>query len=267
MPTSAATDGATLALRAPRRHLCLALPEGFEPPTSPNCQTRLARAVADALGLCALTPVCREIAHNVWLCAFLHGAGRPRRAATYENGRPGSVAYVPRNAELTLVDWPRGLLYVSGPQPERLPDLLTAFNGTLFPARRPAAPFFPLVFDLTPLRLMGPADRRPGAGAPWESLHLKSLTWREAGEGASLARRLWPGDGFAEFDATGDPWPRRLVALGLTVQPPGAPRAYVAELFQGVGLLRATLSPVTLRALAALLTLLDVSHAAAEGRP
>lgn len=261
MMTFTAPEGATLALRAPRRHLCLALPEGFEPPVSPERQTSLARAVADALGLLALTPVCREVAHNVWMCAFLHGAGRPRRAATYENGRPGSVAYVPRNAELALVDWPHGLLYVSGPESERLPDLLTAFNGTLFPTRRPAAPFHALAFDLASLRLIGPDDRHPASGAPWERLSLKSLTWREPGEGASLARRLWPGDGFAEFDATGDPWPRRLVALGMTVVPAGARRAYVAELFQGEGLLRAALSPVTLRALAALVALADVSEA------
>lgn len=111
---------------------------------------------------------------------------------------------------------------------------------------------------------MGPDDRRPSPGAaPWEALSLKSLTWREPGEGASLARRLWPGDGFAEFDATGDPWPRRLVALGLTVVPSGARRAYVAELFQGGGFLRASLSPITLRALAALLALADGTHTAA----
>lgn len=263
MMTTPAPEGVTLTLRAPRRHLCLALPEGFEPPASPERQTRLARAVADALGLPVLTPVCREIAHNVWMCAFLHGAGRPRRAATYENGRPGSVAYVPRSAELALVDWPHGLLYVSGPTPERLPDLLIALNGTLFPTRRPAAPFLPLAFDLASLRLLAPDGRQPPSGTPWERLSLKSLTWREPGEGASLARRLWPGDGFAEFDATGDPWPRRLVALGMTVVPAGARRAYVAEFFQGEGFLRATLSPVTLRALAALIALADVSEARA----
>lgn len=138
--TLTAPDGAALALRAPRRHLCLSLPEGFEPPDSHERQACLARAVADVLGLPALTPVCREIARHVWMCAFLHGAVRPRRAATYENGRPGSVAYVPRNAELVVADWPRGRLYVSGPNPERLPALLTALNGTLFPARRPGPP-------------------------------------------------------------------------------------------------------------------------------
>ena len=230
-PELTAPDGATLALRAPRRHLCLSLPEGFEPPAHPECQTRLSQAVADLLGVRSLTPVCREIARHVWMCAFLHGAGRPRRAATYENGCPGSVVYVPRSAEVAVIDWPRGLLYVSSPHPERLPALLTALNGTLFPHRRPATPF------------------------PWEALALKSLTWREPGEGASLARRLWPGDGFEEFDATGDPWPRRLVALGLTVLPAGARHAYVAELFQGTGFLRASLSPATLNALAALLAL------------
>lgn len=253
-PELTAPDGATLALRAPRRHLCLSLPEGFEPPAHPECQTRLSQAVADLLGVRSLTPVCREIARHVWMCAFLHGAGRPRRAATYENGCPGSVVYVPRSAEVAVIDWPRGLLYVSSPHPERLPALLTALNGTLFPHRRPAAPFSALNFELSPLRLMGPADRRP-AHAPWEALALKSLTWREPGEGASLARRLWPGDGFEEFDATGDPWPRRLVALGLTVLPAGARHAYVAELFQGTGFLRASLSPATLNALAALLAL------------
>ncbi len=251
-----APEGAALALRAPRRHLCLSLPEGFEPPADPRRQTRLAQAAADTLGVPKPTPVCREIARHVWMCALLHGAGRPRRAATYENGHPGSVVYVPRSAELAVVDWPRGLLYVSGPEPGRLPGWLAALNGTLFPARRPAAPFAPLAFDLAPLRLMGPGDRRP-SHAPWEALSLKSLTWREPGEGASLARRLWPGDGFEEFDATGDPWPRRLVALGLTVVPAGARRAYVAELFQGTGFLRASLSPMTLGALAALLALAD----------
>ncbi len=255
-----APNGATLALRAPRYHLCYRMPAPFEPPSSPEAQHLLAERVADWLALKALTPLCREVAHNVWMCAFLHGADRVHSAATYEQAGPGRVAYVPRNAELALFDWPRNLLYLSGPKPELLPDLLPTFNGLLFPKRRPAAPFLPLHFNLHPLRLLGPEARNPTEPhAPWRALALKSLTWQEPGEAGALARRLWPGDGFTDFEATGDPWPRRLRSVGMTVLPREARRASVVELFQGTGRLRAALSPATLPALAELLAFVDVS--------
>ncbi len=237
-------------LRAPRRYTCYALPEGFDPPTSPERRRLLAETVADRVGLPALTPICAEIARHVWLFAFLHGASRQIHAATYEHGHPGLISYIPRNADLVLVDWNHSLLYISGPHADRLSGLLPALNGTLFPERRCAAPFQPLAFDLTPLRLMSPTDRHPShPGAPWAQLRLKGLTWQEAGLGGAHSRRVWPLDGFDDFEATGDQWPDHLASLTLSIRLPQHAHPYVAEFFQGTAELRATISPKTLPAL------------------
>lgn len=243
-----------VALRAPRKFSCHALPEGAFAPPEGEAAERLGAAVGAALGLRALTPVARQIAPDVWLCAFLHGEARRRWVATYERGRPGRVAYIPRSAEVVVADRPRGLLYLSCSDAERGRALLPALNGALFPDRRPAEPFDAPTLDLAPFRLMGPGDRRPLApGAPWAVLTLKGMTWQEPGLAGPLTRRLWPTDGFEALDALGGPWPERLRSLAFAVRPAGAPRGYVAELFQGPARLRATLSPLTLDALAALM--------------
>ena len=250
----------TIALRAPRKFACHTLPDTpLEPPLG-DAGRRLARAVASALGLPALTPIARAVAPGVWLCAFLHGGAGRRWVATYERGRPGRVAFVPRSAEVVVADAPRGLLYLSSSDPERARALLPALNGTLFPGRRPAEPFGTPSLDLAPFRLLGPGDRRPGApGASWATLALKAMTWQEPGLAGPLTRRLWPADGFEELDALGGPWPERLRSLAFSVRPIGARRGYVAELFQGPARLRATLSPLTLDAVAGLLRLATVA--------
>ena len=245
-----------LALRAPRRHLCLPLPAGFTPPTSPATQELLRSAVSDAVGLSALTAVYDSPAPNVWLCAFFHGADRIRHAATYERGAPGSVAYIPRNAETILADWKRGLLYLSAPDRVNLHDLALAMNRTLFPDRRPAQPFRAPPFDLAPLRFLTPSDRRPAcATAPWESLALKALTWQDAGEDFALSRRLWSGDGFDALEASGEPLPAHVLSVAFAIRPRGARHVYTAELYAGEPTIRATLSPATLPALAELVSL------------
>lgn len=247
-----------VALRAPRKFVCYALPET---PLAPlrDCAAvaALAAAAAEALCVAALTPVVREVAPRVWLCAFFHGEAHRRWVATYERDRPGRVAYIPRTTEVALIDCPRGLLYLScAARSERGLALLPAFNGTLFPGRRPAAPFFPLRLDLAPFRLLGPGDRRPALpGGPWAGLALKSMTWGEAGEAAPIGRLLWPDDGYAEFDVGARPWPEHLRSLAFAVRPAVARRACVAELYQGVARLRATLAPPTLAAVGALLDL------------
>ena len=78
-----------VALRAPRKFSCHALPEGAFAPPEGEAAERLGAAVGAALGLRALTPVARQVAPDVWLCAFLHGEARRRWVATYERGRPG----------------------------------------------------------------------------------------------------------------------------------------------------------------------------------
>ncbi len=245
-----------LALRAPRRHLCLPLPEGFSPPTSPATQELLRSAVADAVGLSSLTAVYDSPAPNVWLCAFFHGAERRRHAATYERGAPGSVSYIPRNAETILVDWKRGMLYLSAPDRVSVHDLALAMNRTLFPNRRPAESFCAPPFDLAPLRFLTPDDRRPTcASAPWESLTLKAITWQDAGEDFALSRRLWSGDGFDALEASGEPLPAHLLSMAFALRPASARQVYTAELYAGVPYIRATLSPATLPALAALVSL------------
>ena len=192
------------ALRAPRRFRCYALPEGFTPPAGERAAA-LARAAADALCVGPVTPVCREIGRHVWLCAFLHGADRRHWLATYEDGRPAGLDYVPRRAYLAILDWPHAYLYLAGPDDARAAALLQAFNGTLFPDRRPAEPFRPLRFDLAPLWLLPPEARRPAdPAARWSELRLKGLAWREPGRGGALGQRQWPLDGFDELDGTGD---------------------------------------------------------------
>ena len=243
------------ALRAPRRFRCYALPEGFTPPAGARAAA-LARAAADALCVGPVTPVCREIGRHVWLCAFLHGADRRHWLATYEDGRPAGLDYVPRRAYLAILDWPHAYLYLAGPDDARAAALLQAFNGPLFPDRRPAEPFRPLRFDLAPLWLLPPEARRPAdPAARWSELRLKGLAWREPGRGGALGQRQWPLDGFDELDGTGAPIPERLVSLAFALRPRAATHAYVAELYHDAPLLRATLTPTTLPALAALLSL------------
>jgi len=254
---SAAPCAVVPVSRVPRRLLSLPLPAGFSPPQSPAALRRAAEAVADMLGAPALTPLCRELGPGAWMVAFLHGAPRMRRAATYEDGAPGCVRYIPRSAELAVADCAHGLLYLSSPEGEPPERLFPAFNGTLFPGRAPAAPFPGHAFDVSALRLLTAEARSPEApGAPWRRLCLKSLTWGEPGCAPALTRRLWSGDGFAEFDATGDPWPPRLLSAGLTFRTPGSRQTYVGEFFQGTGALRASLAPATLGTLAALVRLL-----------
>lgn len=239
-----------ILMRPRRRYRCLALPDAFVPPEEPADQARLTAAIRDALTP-DLHPVIRPAAPGAWLCAFLHAAPRPKRAATYEHGRPGTVRFTPRAAALLLADWRHGLLYAATPRRDALPGFLAALNGTLFPGRRPAAPFQTLPLDPDRLRLLSPQDRRPGPpGAPWAELRLKALAWQEPGLGGARGELRWDGDG---FDAA-EPWPERLQRLTFLIRPPGAKpgAAFVAELHRG-GELLAALSPHTLPALAALI--------------
>lgn len=235
-------------LLRPRRVYCrYRLPDSFEPPSTPKAQTRLATAVGDALSA-EIWPVIREMGAGAWLCAFLHGAERPRRVATYDHGRPGSVRFRPRVAAVAVADWRHGLLYASAPKREALPDFLTALNGTLFPGRRPAAPFACVDVDPAALCLLGPEDRRPAPGrGPWAELSLKALAWEEAGLGGGLGEMKWPGDGFDSAES----WPAHVWRATVLVRPHGEQRGFVAELRRG-GELRAALGAHALAPLAAL---------------
>ena len=75
--------------------------------TDKKCGTKDALAAfykekVDALSA-EIWPVIREMGAGAWLCAFLHGAERPRRVATYDHGRPGSVRFRPRVAAVAVI--------------------------------------------------------------------------------------------------------------------------------------------------------------------
>ena len=247
----------SIALRAPRSHLCLPLPAGFTPPETEAARRRLSSAMADGCGVSSVTALFSSPRPNVWVCAFLHGASRRKRAATYEQGRPGSITYIPRDAELVIADGVCGRLYLSGPSRSTVFDWLPALNGTLFPDRRPAEPFTFRPFQLAPLRFLSVSARRPTySSAPWAALALKGISWQEAGSPTSLSMRLWCGDGFEELDVTGEPWPPHLLSVAFSMTPVSARHAYTAELYEGrCPMLRATLSLATFEAVGALTSL------------
>ncbi|MEG1787945.1 MAG: hypothetical protein RR268_01820 [Kiritimatiellia bacterium] len=240
-------------LRAPRRYLCYELPDEFVPPETEEAVAHLGETVGDMLGVKALTPMVRKLTSMQWMVVFFHGAERCHRVATYEDGRSGSVAYIPRSAEVILFDCQHHFLYGSSPTMERVTDILAAL-ASCFPERHRAQPFQPVRFNVHQLRLLSAVHRHPTAPAsPWKHLTLKSLAWKEAGEDGTVTRQLYPTDGFEAFDFAACDWMPRMVSVGMKLTPPAKDQGYVVELFHQTSLFRATLSPVTLPAVGALL--------------
>ena len=245
-------------LRAPRKYRCVRLAGNscFVPPTEAGVQQQIAERVGDLLGLPHLTARFEPLGPEVWLCVFFHGADRPRHAATYEGNRPGSITYIPRHAVVVIVDWRHRLLYLAGPHPKRLGDLLPALNGTLFPERELARPFASAHFHLEPFRYLPPEARHPaGRSVPWRELTLKGYSSREAGVNGPLTRMVWPLDGFTALESGCVAWPAHLRTLLLGFRVAEGERLFLAEFAEGETELRVSLSPQTFTPVAELVAL------------
>lgn len=243
-------------LRAPRRLLCLPLPEPFEPPVSEAQVAALTERVGDMLGITHLTPRVYRLAPQQWLIAFYHGQVRKFRAATYEDGQLGAVTYTPRQAAIIIVDTQHRLFYVSASNRRHVVALLPALNGTLFPQRPAGMPFFSYRFDLDVLGVLRQCDRSPTVGVyPWQQLSLKFVSWQEAGRNAPVSKTDWPTNGFDYLDEQAFTWPRHLVDVGLTFQPEGVRKSFSVDFVHQAGLLRTTLSEQTFSCVAGLVSL------------
>ncbi|MBQ9694017.1 MAG: hypothetical protein IJV69_04600 [Kiritimatiellae bacterium] len=249
-------DTACRVLRAPRRLLCLPLPEGFKAPVTPASESILAERIGDLLGIATLTSSIHRLGANQWLMAFFHGQTTRHRAATYENGRPGAVTYTPRQVALVVADAANGLLYVSATNRAHSTALLPALNGTLFPNRPIGMPFQAFCFDLNILPILRQNERHPQENHyPWRNLTLKSITWKEAGLNSPISKTVWCADGFEALELQSFIWPRHLLTAGLAFQPEGGRTQFSVDFAHQQSLLRASLSPKTLDGLAALIRL------------
>lgn len=243
-------------LQAPRRLLCLPLPEVVVPPVEEIVVSRTAERVGDLLGLEALTPKVVRMGPGQWMLVFFHGQVRQHRAATYEDGRPGSVTYTPRQVAMVVIDQRHHLFYVSASNKRQVPALLPALNGTLFPGRSLVEPFVSFRFDLDVLPALRPCDRRPMAGVyPWRNLTLKSISHVEPGVNASVTKTDWATDGFELLEQQGFVWPRHLMDAGLQFEPREAGRGFTVSFFHEQGVLRTALSERTLSSVAGLVQL------------
>lgn len=245
-------------LQAPRVYLCARMPdiERFRPPATPDIQHKLTETTQAIFNLPALTGRFREVLPNVWLCIFFHGRARPYRAPTYEAGRPASITYIPRHAEILIADWRHGLLYLTGQQKAHLPEWLPPLTRILFPGETPATPPNYPTFALETLRFLAPGERHPiREDAPWAHLLLKAFTSREPGLEGAHTRRLWPGDGWDELDCGAEQWPNHLCSATLGLRLHGLRKTYPIELYQGLNRLRAPLAPETFHAIATLINL------------
>ena len=254
------TDVPSRVFQAPRRLLCLPLPDGFTPPTTEHDLAILTERVGDALGFNELTPKCKRLAPGQWIFIFFHGRERVLRAATYEHGEPGSITYTPRQAALIFVDLPHRHFYISTARIEMLRSLLSALNGTLFPNRPIALPFVAYRFDLDILPALRQCDRRPLTGHyPWQNLTLKSISALDPGVNASIIKTNWTTDGFEHLDLQAFTWPRHPKEASLLFQPTACKSRFTVSVFHDQGFLRASLSLRTLPTLAELVNI--CSHA------
>lgn len=254
------TDAPSRIFQAPRRLLCLLLPDGFTPPTTESDLATLSERVGDALGFSELTPKCTRLAPGQWMFIFFHGREKVHRAATYENGTPGSITYTPRQAAMFFIDLPHRHFYVSTACTATLRALLSALNGTLFPNRPLAAPFAAYRFDLDILPALRQCDRRPLPGHyPWQNLSLKSVSSIDPGVNASLMKTNWTTDGFEHLDLQAFTWPRHPREASLLFQPTACKSRFTVSFFHNQGYLRASLSSRTLPTIAELVNL--CSHA------
>jgi hypothetical protein len=246
--------------QVPRRLLCLPLPDGFTLPTTAHALDCLTERVGDALGFDELTPICKRLAPGQWMFIFFHGREKALRAATYENGAPGSITYTPRQAAMIVIDLPHRHFYVSTVRTEMLRSLLSALNGTLFPNRPIAMPFAAYRFDLDILPALRQCDRHPASGHyPWQNLSLKSISAIEPGTNASLIKTNWMADGFEYLDLQAFTWPRHPREVSLLFQPADCKNRFTVSFFHNQGILRASLSLRTLPAIGELVNL--CSHA------
>lgn len=250
-------SGATYrTIAAPRRYCCLCLPDEFVPPVGATQQALLAERCGEALGIEQVTPYVQPLGHGKWMIALFHGRPSPHRAATYENGSPGSISYTPRQVALLMVDAQQRLLYLSCADPRRVIDLSYALNGTLFPGRLCAMPFLRMNFDLGNFRYLSLNDRAPCATPhPWRRLSLKAMEWSEPGSDAPLMRTTWPEDGFEALDLHAFEWPLHPHLAALQVFLPTRASGYAVAFANDSAFLRAALSPATLPAVGKLVEL------------
>jgi hypothetical protein len=216
----------------------------------------LAPLVTDILGVATVTPLLKMLAPQQWTLSFYYGREKYKHASTYEKGTMGEIKYIPQQMVMIILDIANKMLYLSVDADEAKYEqpLLKALNGSLFPTRPQNTPWNAYHLNLAALATLTKAERQPPENAlAWQSLTLRSLTWREAGYGIGSTRRQWLVDGFEALENGECAWPKFPQTAGLKFKPQDASDLYTIELTHHTGYIRASFTAVKLDAIAALI--------------
>ena len=250
------------AFKASRTYICLPFC-GFEmAEPSEEVLKRVAEQVEVRMGVNQVTPKCWRPRADLWMIAFFYGDERTYRA-TYEDGKSGSINFIPRQVFYVVLDTRHHYLYVSLPEKRRAatPDFLYALNGTLFENRAPNTPFEACDLDLDVFNGLDYDYRAPRAfEMPWVSLIMAELDYRVTARIGSSHFVYKPNrDGFEDMHLEGIPWPRYVEHIILHCHTYDSQRGKALEsvitLYNRSSYIRVSLSEKNADAVAALVTL------------
>lgn len=164
-----------------RNYDCYHLDAAFTAPSSPEQQTEFTESIRKALKVECITPCFAQLTEEAWLCTFFHQATRDHRTSTYENGRPGSITYRPREAATFVFDPKHAVFYLSLAGDVSPGPILRTLPGTLLPekARLP----MPFAFNLKKAPFFCDGFSRPAPDRmPWNYFKLKSANCANPGD-------------------------------------------------------------------------------------
>ncbi len=248
-------DNTPLHIQTIRRALCVPLPRHKLASLDDALMETLAPLVTDILGVATVTPLLKMLAPQQWTLSFYYGREKYKHASTYEKGTMGEIKYIPQQMVMIVLEIANKLLYLSVDADEAKYEqpLLKALNGTLFPTRPVNMPWSSYRFNLAKLATLDKAERQPDENTrAWQSLSLRSLTWREAGYGIGSTRRQWIVDGFDALENGECTWPKYVQSAGLKFKPQACPDLFSVEFTHNTGYLRASFTAIKLDAIAAL---------------
>jgi hypothetical protein len=242
--------------RMPRKYM--SFPFGgleIQEPSALLLEQMIAR-IERVMRLEKMTSKCWKPRSDLWMIAFFYGDYSTRRA-TYENGKSGSIKYIPRQVFYLVVDACNNILHVSlsDKRARATPDFLSALNGTLFEGRAERKPFYAFDFDLGKFMEMDFNTRYPYCDeAPWRALRMTELHYRLAAREDSGRITYMPRrDGFEEMPTEELAWPRYVEHIKLHCAGSGDAAESMMVFYHQTNLFRTSLTVKNIDAIAELI--------------